>query len=78
MTGLLDGTTVPWHFISGKHEPGAIVLPPPVRREPTLAELQAAAANLHVAQRAFAGLPDALQRAVKEVRRLTEHIKEHR
>lgn len=49
MTGLLDGTQIPWHFVSGRHEPGTTVdplvlarvqarraataLPPPVVRE---------------------------------------------
>lgn len=32
---LLDGCHVPWHFVSGKHEPGiTVTLPPPARRNP--------------------------------------------
>lgn len=50
MADLLDGTNIPWHIVSGKHEPGiqpdplvlervrarrtASQLPPPVTREP--------------------------------------------
>lgn len=35
MTGLLDGTNIPWYAISGHRDPDAPAkLPPPVRRDP--------------------------------------------
>jgi len=76
---LLDGAAVPWHFVSGRQEPGVVHrLPPPVRRMPTAAELEAATANVHVMVRAFERMPDALHRAAQEVRRLADSLKEHR
>lgn len=45
MTGLLDGTTVPWYAVSGHRDPDAPVkLPPPVRRDPRPLTMQERAA----------------------------------
>lgn len=53
MTGLIDGTTVPWHLVSGKHEPEIVrpQLPPPVRREPAPIPPEVRAAITEVVRR---------------------------
>lgn len=76
MTGLLDGTTVPWHIVSGKTEPSvAVSLPPPVVRdvvwsETAMGEMQTQTIGWMVAVRA-AGIA-----AANSMRRFADAFKD--